>query len=87
MQEMSDIDAGAAAEVADARDPAGADEDLASEVEIGSGTLRALWRWACYQVRNRLLHPANAYGSPALSTQRTRAQDRISSRFCVEQKG
>ncbi len=25
------------------------DEELASEVELGSGTLRALWRWACYQ--------------------------------------
>lgn len=41
---------GASAELADARSPLDIDEDLASETELGSGTLRALWRWACYQV-------------------------------------
>lgn len=29
-------------------------EELASEIELGSGTLRALWRWACYQARPQL---------------------------------
>jgi len=41
-----------AAEEADARSVADVEEDLASEAELGSGTLRALWRWACYQARS-----------------------------------
>ncbi len=35
----------------EARSVEESDEELASEIELGSGTLRALWRWACFQVR------------------------------------
>ena len=35
----------------DARSSTEVDEELASEAETGSGALRALWRWAAYQVR------------------------------------
>lgn len=45
------FNAGMAAEEADARSVDDVGEDLASEIELGSGTLRALWRWACYQAR------------------------------------
>ncbi len=44
------LSAGAAAEQADSRGAAEVAEELASEAELGSGTMRALWRWAAYQV-------------------------------------
>lgn len=44
------MSAGAAAERADARGAAEVEVELASEAELGSGTMRALWRWAAYQV-------------------------------------
>lgn len=44
------LPAGAAAEDADAAAPEGAAEQLSSETELGRGMLRALWRWASFQV-------------------------------------
>lgn len=43
--------AGDAAERADARSQQEVGEELASEAELGAGTMRALWRWACHQVQ------------------------------------
>ena len=46
-------------------------EALAGEVELGGGTLRSLWRWACFQARpvsdiliagTYWLHPAATHG-------------------------
>ncbi|BDA47704.1 Nuclear pore complex protein NUP107 [Coccomyxa sp. Obi] len=48
------IPLGAAAEMAEARSVEECNEELASEIELGSGTLRALWRWACYQASERI---------------------------------
>ena len=44
------LTAGAAAEDADAAGGEGAAEQLSSETELGRGMLRALWRWASFQV-------------------------------------
>lgn len=45
------LDAGEAAEDADAAPEDRTAEQLCSETELGLGTLRALWRWASFQVR------------------------------------
>ena len=47
---MGCLAAGEAAEDADVAPDDDAAEQLCSETELGRGTLRALWRWASFQV-------------------------------------
>ncbi|EFN51202.1 hypothetical protein CHLNCDRAFT_141164 [Chlorella variabilis] len=54
---------GVAAKEAEGMDPGGEQAaDLAAEVEGGEGTLRALWRWACFQAAERAGASAEASG-------------------------